>query len=203
MTATGDRNLVPVEPVPEPELEPEAASERATVDRARGGDREALGAIYDRYITQVYRYVLAHVGNPAEAEDLAEEVFVRVVEYIGRFHWQENVPFSAWLFRIARNHVISHHRRHAARPASVSADDFDVEDSRPGPDFQVEHALTMQEVYAACRDLPPLQRQVIALRFASGLSVKETAEALGKTENNVKVLQHKAIAKLQKRLRRE
>ena len=64
-----------------------------------------------------------------------------------------------------------------------------------------EQRITTEEVYAACRQLPPTQRQVIALRFGAGLSVKETADTLKKTENNVKVLQHKAIAKLQRLLR--
>ncbi len=58
----------------------------------------------------------------------------------------------------------------------------------------------MRDVYAACGRLSDLQRQIIALRFGAGLSVRETADALGKSENNIKVLQHKAIAKLQKLL---
>lgn len=183
----------------EPTTVPDAPSERDLVDRARTGDRAAMGAIYDLYVTSIYRYVLAHVGSTSEAEDITEEVFLRVIEHIGRFEWRD-VPFSAWVLRIARNQVISHHRRRGARPTNVSTDDFDVEDSRPGPEPQVEHALTMTEVQEACRRLPPLQQQIIALRFGSGLSVRETAESLGKTENNVKVLQHKAIAKLQKLL---
>ena len=190
---------MPVEPTTAADA-PTEREIRALVDRARAGERDALGAIYDLFIAPVYRFVLARVGNPGEAEDIAEEVFLRVIEHIGRFEWQQDVPFSAWIFRIASNQVISHYRKRGARPAGVSTDDFEVEDTRPGPERLVEHALTMREVFVACEKLPPLQRQVIALRFGSGLSVRETAEALGKTENNIKVLQHKAIAKLQKLL---
>jgi len=64
----------------------------------------------------------------------------------------------------------------------------------------VEYRLTADEVYRACARLAKAQREVIALRFGAGLSVRETAEALGKSENSVKVLQHKAIARLQKLL---
>jgi RNA polymerase sigma-70 factor (ECF subfamily) len=170
------------------------------VDRARVGNREALGDLYDLYLTRVYRYVLAHVGRPAEAEDITAEIFLRLVENIGRFEWQ-GVPFSAWLFRIARNQVITHHRKKGGRPGSVSVEEFDVEDSRPGPEWHVEQRITTEEVFDACQQLPSSQRQVISLRFGAGLSVKETADSLGKTENNVKVLQHKAIAKLQRLLR--
>lgn len=187
-------------PSGEPTTVDEPPTERELVDRARTGDRRALGAIYDRYVTTIYRYVLARIGNPSEAEDITEEVFLRVIEHIGRFEWRADVPFAAWLVRIASNQVISHHRRRGSRQTDVSTEDYDVEDSRPGPEPQVEHLLTMREVNEACRRLPSSQQQVIALRFGSGLSVRETAEALGKTENNVKVLQHKAVARLQKLL---
>ena len=196
MLTSGDRSPIAAEP--DPELE--APTERELVDRARRGDREAVGAIYDLYVQPVYRFVLARVGNASEAEDITHEVFRRMVEHIGRFEWREDVRFAAWLFRIAHNQVISHHRKQGGRLPNTSTDDFDVEDTRPGPDQLVEHSLTMQEVFAACERLPEAQRRVIALRFGSGLSVRETADILGKTENNVKVLQHKAIAKLQKLL---
>lgn len=183
----------------DPVAEPQALTERDIVDRARTGDREAMGALYDLYLTRIYRFVLGRVGSPSEAEDITEEVFVRVIEHIGRFEWQ-GVEFSSWIFRIATNQVISHHRRRGARPINVSTDAIDVEDSQPGPESLTELALTTREVFDACEKLPPSQRDVIALRFGSGLSVKETAQILKKTENNVKVLQHKAIAKLQKLL---
>jgi RNA polymerase sigma-70 factor, ECF subfamily len=193
--ATRGRRIMPVDPV----AEPQALPEREIVDRARAGDREAMGALYDLYLTRIYRFVLGRVGSPSEAEDITEEVFLRVIEHIGRFEWQ-GVEFSAWIFRIATNQIISHHRRRGARPANVSTDAIDVEDSQPGPESLTELALTTREVFDACEKLPPSQRDVIALRFGSGLSVKETAQTLNKTENNVKVLQHKAIAKLQKLL---
>lgn len=185
----------------EPATSPNVPSERDLVDRARAGDREALGGLFDLYYTAVYRYVLAKLGNPTEAEDVASEVFMRVAEYIGRFQWREEATFQAWLFRIASNQVNTHYRRQTTRTVHISTDDIDIEDSALGPEGRMLHAVTMDEVAAACKRLPPLQQQVIFHRFAAGRSVRETAEALGKTENNVKVLQHKAIAKLQKLLR--
>ena len=183
----------------DPQPPPDALSEREIVDRARAGDRDALGALYNLYLTPIYRFVLSRIGHVNEAEDITEEVFLRVIEHIGRFEWHD-VPFSAWLFRIAQNQVISHHRRRGSRPVGVTLDGFDVEDLAPGPERLVEHTVTMREVFAACEQLPEAQRQVISLRFGAGLNVKETADALGKSENNVKVLQHKAIARLQKLL---
>jgi RNA polymerase sigma-70 factor (ECF subfamily) len=192
----GNRPQPPVEAVEM--VEP--PDEHALVDRARAGDTSAIEGIYELYVSRIYRYVLAKVGNPSDAEDITAEVFYRVIERISTFEWRD-VPFSAWMFRVASNQVITHHRKHGNRIAGTPIEDFNFEDSQPGPDTLVEFSVTMQEVFAACAKLPEMQRQVIALRFASGLSVRETAAALGKTENNVKVLQHKAISKLQKLLR--
>jgi RNA polymerase sigma-70 factor (ECF subfamily) len=173
--------------------------ERTTVDRARTGDQQALGDIYDWYMPRVYRYVVARVGNPAEAEDLTEEVFLKMLGAIGDFRWRE-VPFSSWIFRIAHNCVATHYRRSAQRGGIASELSEDIVDGRPDMAMAVEERITMDEVRRASQMLPDAQREVIALRFAVGLSIADTAKALGKREGNVKALQHKAVAKLQKML---
>ena len=127
--------------------------EREIVDRARGGNAEAIGELYDLYLTPIYRFVLGRVASASEAEDITEEVFLRVIEYIGRFEWLD-VPFSAWLYRIAHNQVISHHRKKGGRPTNVSTEFIDVEDHQPGPESLAEQSLTMREVFEACKRLP-------------------------------------------------
>lgn len=175
-----------------------AELERATVDRARSGDQAALADLYDWYMPRVYRYAVARVGNIAEAEDLTEEVFLKMLGGIADFRWKD-VPFSSWIFRIAHNHVATHFRRAAQRgPASTLTED--MIDWRAGPSATVEERITLEEVRRAARALPEAQREVIALRFVVGLSIAETAKALGKREGNIKALQHKAVAKLQKAL---
>jgi len=178
--------------------EGDAHGERLVVDAARVGDQAALSELYTLYFPRVYRYILARTGNPYDAEDLAEEVFLRVLDSIERFQWRQ-APFSAWLFRIAHNAVISQRRRDGARgrPAPLS-DGLPV--GTQGPEELVANRMAINEVMRAAQSLPESQRQVIALRFAAGLSVAETARALGKGEGNVKVIQHKAIAKLRQML---
>ena len=171
-----------------------AQGERLIVDAARAGDQAALSELYTLYFPRVYRYILARTGNTYDAEDLAEEVFMRVLEAIERFQWRE-APFSAWLFRIAHNAVISQRRKETARGKSGPLLDGIPVDSA-GPEELVEHRLVLNEVMAAAQKLPEAQRQVIALRFGAGLTVAETARAMNKGEGNVKVIQHKAIAKL-------
>lgn len=99
------------------------------------------------------------------------------------------------MFRIARNEVVSHVRRQRRRgtPAPLSES---IPDERQDHAAAYEQQATIEVVHAAASKLPPAQRDVIALRFGAGLSVAETASALNKTQNNVKVLQHKAIARL-------
>lgn len=190
--------------------------ERAAVDRARHGDQEALGLLYDHYLPRLYRYCLSRVGNETEAEDLAEDIFLKVMGAIDGFQWQPAgpdgqrgsnaerggggaIPFGAWLFRIAHNHVVSYHRRAATRGPVAELSET-IHDGRRGPAELTETKLTVEEVFAAVRDLPEAQREVILLRFASGLSVAETAATLGKHETNVKVLQHKGVQRLKRML---
>jgi RNA polymerase sigma-70 factor (ECF subfamily) len=170
--------------------------EEGTIERAKAGDQQALGAVYDWYLPRVYRYVLSRLGNVAEAEDLTEDIFLRMLGALGDYK-QTSVPFSSWLFRIARNHLVSYYRKSGLRKNQGTIDET-VADGRPDPASIVEAQLMLGEVAQAVQMLPDAQRDVIALRFAVGLSIAETAHALGKRQGNVKMLQHKAVARLQK-----
>ena len=171
---------------------------KGTVELAKTGDPEALGAIYDWYLPRVYRYVLARLGDMSDAEDITEDIFLRMLGAIGEYK-STRVPFSAWLFRIAHNQVVSHYRKNGLRKDEDVIDDT-VVDIRHDPASIVESQIELGEVAQAVQLLPDAQRDVISLRFAVGLSISETAQALGKREGNVKALQHKALARLQKTL---
>jgi len=170
------------------------------VQRARSGDQSALGELYDLYFPRIYRYMLARTGNTAEAEDVTEDVFIKVLGAIGGFEWRE-APFAAWIFRIAHNQLISHSRKNGARRQETPLADT-IADPAPDPLIRVENRLSFEQILDVARVLPQAQREVLWLRFAVGLSICDTARTLGKQENNVKVLQHKAIARLQKLLGR-
>lgn len=175
------------------------ADEQALVNRARTGDASAQGVIFDFYWPKIVRYSYSHCGNMPDAEDIASEVFLRMVEAIGRFEWRENVPFTAWLFRIARNQLVSHYRR--GGPLVPIGEDGIGDPAGPDdPEETVELQLTVAEVYRAAEKLPKLQQEVIRLRFAADLSLADTARILDKKENNIKQLQHKAIAKMRQLL---
>jgi RNA polymerase sigma-70 factor (ECF subfamily) len=169
--------------------------EQATVEAAKLGEAEALGTLYEHYFPRVYRYVVSRLRSNEDAEDVTEEIFLRIIDNIANFEWR-GLPFGAWVFRIARNEVVSHVRRQKNRGQSTQLTESIPDDARAHTE-QVEIDLTFRAVQAVIEQLPEAQRQVITLRFVAGLSVAETAQSLKKTENNVKVLQHKAIARLQ------
>ena len=166
-----------------------------TIELARTGDQQALAAVYDWYLPRVYRYILSRLGDVAEAEDLTEDIFLRMLGAIADYK-RTGVPFAAWLFRIARNHLVSYYRKNGNRKTDALQET--MADSRHDPASIVETQLILGEVAEAVQRLPAAQRDVIALRFAVGLSIAETAQVLGKRQGNVKALQHKAVTRLQK-----
>jgi len=170
--------------------------ERRVIEAAQTGDLDALGSLYDSHINQVYRYSLARLGNVHDAEDVAEEIFLKMLAGLPSYQWRK-VPFAAWLMRIARNEVVNFTRRNGRRALDTELPEELVDRGNNDPAETTERILALEDLRSAVALLPDAQREVIILRFASGLSVADTAKALGKQENNVKVLQHKGMQRLQ------
>jgi RNA polymerase sigma-70 factor (ECF subfamily) len=180
----------------QPENPPDWEPQRRAVEAAQAGDLEALGSLYDTHINQVYRYALARLGNVHDAEDVAEEIFLKMYNGLPGYEWRK-VPFAAWLMRIARNEVVSFARRNNRRAHDTELPDDLVDRGNNDPAETTERIMALEDLRKAVALLPEAQREVIILRFASGLSVADTAKALGKNENNVKVLQHKGMQRIQ------
>jgi len=172
----------------------DAALERLVAE-AKAGDADAFAALFDRYHVPVYRYIANRVQRPADAEDLTQVVFVKVLEALPRYE-ARGVPFGGWLFRLARNVVIDFVRtRHDHADLEAVVD-------RPaltrGPD---EEALTRTDIETMRRALAALtedQREAVSLRFFAGLSTREAAVAMTKQEGTVRGLQFRAIAALRR-----
>jgi RNA polymerase sigma-70 factor (ECF subfamily) len=167
------------------------------IEAAQAGDLEALASLYDTHINQVYRYCLARLGNVHDAEDVAEEIFIKMLNGLPNYQWRK-VPFAAWLMRIAHNEVITFTRRNGRRSLDTELPEELLDNgSQNDPAENAERQLALEDLRKAVELLPEAQREVIILRFAAGLSIADTARALGKQENNVKVLQHKGMQRLQ------
>ena len=172
----------------------------ALVREAQQGGAAAFSALYEHYYDSIFRYVSFRTGNTTEAEDITAEVFVRMIESIHRFKWK-GYPFSSWLFRIAHNLVVDFYRKKGRR-RMVSLENAPpiMEEGVVDADARMDMELTMGDVRKAMEDLTDLQREAITLRFAAGLSVAETAKAMGKKDNAVKALQHAGLKKLRRAL---
>jgi RNA polymerase sigma-70 factor (ECF subfamily) len=134
------------------------------------------------------------MASAHDAEDVTATVFLKAWEAIGSYD-DRGAPFSSWLFRIARNTIIDEHRRSERRPVPVE-DTGDAGEAVTGPEEAIVAAAAADRIRSAVRELTDEQAYVIALRFWWDLSVRETAMAVGKNENAVKALQHRAIKTL-------
>ncbi len=171
------------------------------VRAAQAGDVACFGQLYERYFDKVYSYLSFKLGNAAEAEDLAEQVFLKALESLGGYRWT-GVPFQAWLFRIAHNLLVDYLRRRSKRASEPLDEALPDRRREADPEALLAEKLTRQGLIEAVERLTELQRQVIALKFAGGLSNAEVAAILGKTEGAVKALQHAALQALQRQFAR-
>lgn len=156
-------------------------------------DPVAWQQLFDWYYQKMYRFAYARIGNQDAAEEVASEVFAAAAKGIGRYK-QTGAPFAAWLYRIARNKTadyLTSHRRHPV----ISIDLVEV--AGGAWTGNVEDAA---DLATALSHLTREQQEVIVLRFYSDCSLQVAAVALGKSVGAVKVLQHRALTALRKRL---
>jgi RNA polymerase sigma-70 factor, ECF subfamily len=168
------------------------------VQRAKDGDTTAFAELYETHAPRLYRYFLPRVSGHAQiAEDLTEEVFVRVLERFTQYE-DRGLPFGAWLFRIAHNLLIDSRRR-APRQPHVGLDECEEIDS-PAALGSLDQALDHHELVQAMTRLTAEQQRVIRLRFLEGMTIADTAHTMTKTEESVKKLQARALHAMRRML---
>jgi RNA polymerase sigma-70 factor (ECF subfamily) len=178
------------------QIEPD---EEMLIARAAAGDPESFGALYQQYSDAIYRFILARVREPAEAEDLCGQVFLKAWEAMPGYE-QRGHRFSSWLYQIAHNLVIDYYR--SQPPAhTVSLADNPAFDG--GQENTLDCVIAREEsatIARAIAKLPPDQRHVIVLRFFRGLSHGEVARLIDKSRAACRVIQHRALATLSQTL---
>lgn len=168
------------------------AAERRAIARAKQGDWSAVHFLYARYAEDVRRFVQSIVKDHHAAEDVTQDVFAKLLRIIGAYE-QRDVPFAAWLLRVARNAALDHLRARRQIPVEH------VQAVAGGDDHvSFEHRQSIRETLA---ELPEAQRQVLILRHVAGFSPGEIAELLGKTEPSIHGLHHRGRAALKRSLR--
>ena len=170
------------------------------VNKARTGDKDALTELYGVFREKIYRYVFFKCGNHADAEDITNEVFLRMIQSIANFQWK-GIGFSSWLFKIASNLVIDYYRNKSRRNIeSIEDRDYIGETNWEQISEFLDNRDLFHAIYKDTDDLTDLQKEVVNLRFVGDLSLKETAEAMSKNVNSVKAIQHAAIKKLKEKV---
>lgn len=168
------------------------------LQRARQSEPAALDRLYRLYVHKVYRYLWYRVGDQATAEDLTGEVFVRMVQHIHRFRVpgeHQVAAFSAWLFRIAGNCLHDHHRHEAHDQAYTGHSAPSLGDGELG-ERALDQLLQRHDLLAAINQLSEDQRRVLYYRFVADLTSAQTAAIMGKQENAIRALQHRALNSL-------
>lgn len=171
--------------------------ENQMLERLRDSDPQAVGAIYDTYSADVYRYARYRLGDSNVAEDVAGDVFVRLLEAIrnGRGP-QSNI--RAWLLSTADHIATDHLRRSYRRPTELMPEELIDVTAVPGE--EIERRERSREFQRAYSMLTNEQQHVLALRFGQGYSLEETASTMKKKVNAIKALQFRALAALQRHI---
>lgn len=170
--------------------------EAQLIKKAQKGDPESFGALYDKYLAPIYRFVVLKVGDRHTAEDLTQQVFLSAWQNV-RSYKHRGYPFSSWLYQIARNAVVDHYRT-----SRVQIELDSVQELAGAADLmgELETKIDLELAKVKIRQLPADYQDVIIMRFVEELSPSEVAAALGKSVGAVKVIQHRALNALKKLL---
>jgi RNA polymerase sigma-70 factor (ECF subfamily) len=173
---------------------------RRLVEQAQRGDRHAVEELYLLHFDRIYSYLHMSVGNRHDAEDLTTQVFVKMLESIGKFRWR-SAPFSAWLFRIAHNLAMDHFRANKRWQLEEEVPEPDPGEGSAAEEEALE-SIGRQSMLQLIEKLSPEQQQVLTLKFVFNFSNADAATILDKTDGAIKSLQHRALASLQRQLER-
>jgi len=156
------------------------------------GDQDAFGQLYERYVSRIYNYIYYRTGNPDDAEDLTERVFVRALRHIGNYR-HRGLPFSAWLYRIAHNLVANWHRDNSRRKEVPLDEGIITVHHGEHPEQELVQAEDKENLLRVIRTLPVDRQQLLILKFVEHLSNQEIGQIMGRTEGAVKSLYHRTL----------
>src|SRR4030042_1510180 len=165
------------------------------VDKAARGDFEAFGQLYTIFLDRIYRYALYQVKDKMTAEDITEEVFVKAWKAI-RSCKGKGETFSAWIYRIAHNHIINTFRNYNR----FSSIDIEKISELNDPNLNAEMTLEQQELLGTVSELTQSQEQVITLKFIEGLDNREIGKIMGKSEGTIRALQLRGLTTLRQKI---
>jgi RNA polymerase sigma-70 factor (ECF subfamily) len=168
--------------------------DRLLVEAAKK-DPSRFAELYELNFARVYGYITRRVGDRDAAQDLTSDVFHKALASIHTFEWR-GVPFAGWLLRMAANMIVDRAKRAGKEVTGQDLPDLPDLNKRP----KLEEADQCARIFGLVDQLPKDQRRVIAMRFAEEKSIREIAQALGRTEGAIKQLQFRALQNLRARM---
>lgn len=179
------------------------ASDTDLIARAAAGDHSAFQSLVERHRAMVYRVAYQFAGNHHDAEDIAQDVFIKVFRSLA--HFRHDAQLTSWLYRIVMNACIDHRRRTAPAGAAPFGEEaehrlLNTPEESPGPEARAYGSEVGEVLDSEIRRLPPGQRVVFVMRHHQGLKLCEIAAALGLAEGTVKRQLHTAVHRLRQSL---
>lgn len=174
--------------------------EARLIQRAKQGDKKAIGELYRQNVDVIYRYIWSRVRETTVAEDLTGSVFLKALEALPTYE-PSGKPFLAWLYRIAYARIVDHWRQQERRTEVPLVETLPARE--PQPDEVLEAEADWNRAMEMVAHLTDDQQDVLILRFIGEMSLNEVAETLGKTLGATKALQHRALAALARMLERQ
>src|SRR3954469_1397624 len=175
------------------------------VSRAAGGDLTAFQALVERHRAMVYRIAYQFAGNHHDAEDIAQEVFIKIYRSLNRF--RQDAQLTSWIYRIVMNACIDHRRRSRMNASAADGDEAEYRMSNapeetPGPEDRAYAGEIGEVLQHEIGRLPKGQRIVFVMRHYHGMKLGEIAVTLGLAEGTIKRQLHAAVHRLREALAR-
>lgn len=158
---------------------------------------DAFGRLYDNYFPRVYAFVAAKINDRANSEDLVSEIFMKIMENIGKFEWR-GLPFAAWIFRIARN-VLNDYYSKSGRNKTADIDEvigLAEDPEKTSPLKKAAQGELTAAVKNVLSELPEKELTVVQLKFFSQLTNREIVDVTGISESNVAVILYRTLRKI-------
>ncbi|MEX1143578.1 MAG: sigma-70 family RNA polymerase sigma factor [Anaerolineales bacterium] len=166
---------------------------------ATQGDKQAFGALYDKYAARIYNYIYYRTGSNQDAEDLTSRVFFRAMRHITNYT-DRGVPFSAWLYRIAHNLVANWHRDSSRRQEVELEDSYRASKGDEYPEIALEESEEQNALLNLIRKLPEERQQLLILKFVEHMSNADIGQIMDRTEGAIKSLYHRTLLSLREEI---
>jgi len=180
-----------------------AQSEEELVKRAQHS-REAFGELYEIHYQRIFNYALKRTANVQLALDITSVTFLKAMNQIGKYRWRD-IPFAAWLYRIASNEINDHYRRENRHNVSIDqvmelVDTGDYADEVNNAEEELSKHEDFLLLHSKLAELPSMYQEVIMLKFFEKKKIKDIVKILGKKEGTIKSLLHRGIEKLRENM---